>query len=318
MDKRPLGRSGLQTAPLVLGGNVFGWTADEATSFAILDRFVDLGFNLVDTANSYSTWVPGHVGGESEVIIGKWFAKGGKRDRVLIATKVGMPVQGESGLKRAQIVKHVENSLRRLQTDRIDLYQTHKDDTETSVGETLQALDDLVKAGKVRAIGASQYAPARLQESISTSERTGLPRYETLQPEFNLFDRAPFERDYQPVALQHGLTVIPFFGLAKGFLSGKYRKMSDIEGRPRAAGLKKYFDGDRGLRILAALDAVGARAKATPAQVSLAWIMAQPGIAGPIASVTSVAQLDELAGAARLKLDSEALKALDQASVIPA
>jgi aryl-alcohol dehydrogenase-like predicted oxidoreductase len=314
MDKRPLGRSGLHTAPLVLGGNVFGWTADEATSFAILDRFVELGFDTIDTANSYSVWVPGHVGGESEAIIGKWLKKSGKRDRVQIATKVGMPVQGESGLKRAQIEKHVEKSLERLQTDRIDLYQTHKDDPETPVAETLETLARLVKAGKVRAIGASQYPPARLEESIATSGKQRLARYETLQPEYNLYDRTNFEREYQPVALEHGLTVIPFFGLAKGFLSGKYRKPADIEGRPRAAGLKKYFDGDRGMRILAALDAVGKRVNATPAQVSLAWLMAQPSIAAPIVSVTSVKQLEEIAQAARVKLDSAALAELDRAS----
>jgi aryl-alcohol dehydrogenase-like predicted oxidoreductase len=258
--------------------------------------------------------VPGHVGGESEAVIGKWFARSGKRDRVVLATKVGMPVEGGSGLKRAQIVKQVENSLARLKTDRIDLYQTHKDDPETPVEETLEALGRLVKAGKVRAIGASQYGPDRLRESLEASKRLASPRYETLQPEFNLYDRAPFERDLQPVALEYGLAVIPFFGLAKGFLSGKYRKASDIEGRPRAAGLKKYFEGDRGLRILDALDAVAKRAAATPAQVSLAWIMAQPSIAAPIVSVTSVAQLDEIAGAARLQLDRAALDELDRAS----
>ena len=314
MGKRPLGRSGLAAAPIVLGGNVFGWTADEATSFAILDRFVDSGFNLIDTANTYSTWVPGHVGGESEAIIGKWLAKSGKRDRVLIATKVGMPIEGAKGLKRAMIEEHVEKSLKRLKTDRIDLYQTHQDDPETPVEETLDALARLVKAGKVRAIGASQYKPDRLRESMETSKRIGLARYDTLQPEFNLYDRAGFERDLQPVALEHGLAVIPFFGLAKGFLSGKYRKLADIEGRPRAGGLKKYFEGDRGSRILAALDSVGRDVGATPAQVSLAWIMAQPSIAGPIVSVTSVAQWDEIAGAARLKLDAKALAELDKAS----
>jgi len=304
----------LSAAPLVLGGNVFGWTADEATSFAILDRFVDLGFNLVDTANSYSTWVPGHAGGESEAIIGKWLEKSGKRDRVLIATKVGMPMQGEEGLKPAQVEKHVEASLKRLRTDRIDLYQTHKDDPETPVEETLEALGRLVKAGKVRAIGASQYGPERLRESLDAAARLGLPRYDTLQPELNLHDRANFEANLQPVARQYGLAVIPFFGLAKGFLSGKYRKPSDIEGRPRAAGLKKYFEGDRGMRILAALDAVGKRIGATPAQVSIAWIMAQPTVAGPIVSATSVAQLDEVAKAAAVKLDGEALAELDRAS----
>jgi len=314
MDKRPLGHSGLSAAPLALGGNVFGWTADEATSFAILDRFVASGFNLIDTANTYSTWVPGHVGGESETIIGNWFRKSGKRDQVLIATKVGMQIEGAKGLKRAQIEGHVEKSLRRLQTDRIDLYQTHADDPDTPVEETLEALGRLVKAGKVRAIGASQYKPDRLKESLETTRRLGLPRYETLQPEFNLYDRGGFERDLQPVALEYGLAVIPFFGLAKGFLSGKYRKASDIEGRPRAAGLKKYFEGDRGTRILAALDSVAARTAATPAQVSLAWMMAQPSIAAPIVSVTSVAQLDEITGAARVRLDQDALAELDAAS----
>ena len=314
LDKRPLGRSGLSTAPLALGGNVFGWTADEPTSFAILDRFVDLGFNLIDTANSYSTWVPGHAGGESETIIGKWFKRGGRRDAVTIATKVGMKMNGEEGLKPAQIERHVEASLRRLQTDRIDLYQTHKDDTGTPVEETLEALGRLVKAGKVRAIGASQYEPARLRESMEASARLGIPRYDTLQPEFNLYDRAGFEAKYQPIALEYGLAVIPFFGLAKGFLSGKYRTPADIEGRPRAAGLKRYFEGERGMRILGALDAMSGRLGATPAQVSLAWIMAQPTIAAPIASATSVAQLDEIAKAASLALDAATLAELDRAS----
>jgi aryl-alcohol dehydrogenase-like predicted oxidoreductase len=315
MEKRALGKSGLKAAPLALGGNVFGWTADEATSFSILDRFVDLGFDLVDTANSYSTWVPGHQGGESETIIGKWMKKSGKRDRVIVATKVGMAALGDgAGLKPAQIERHVEGSLRRLQTDRIDLYQTHKDDPGTPVEETLEALARLVKAGKVRAIGASQYQPDRLRASMAASERLGILRYDTLQPEFNLYDRAPFEASFQPVALEYGLAVIPFFWLAKGFLSGKYRKAADIEGRPRAAGLKKYFEGDRGMRILGALDTVSDRVRATPAQVSLAWIMAQPSIAAPIVSATSVAQLDEIARAATLELDREALDALDRAS----
>jgi aryl-alcohol dehydrogenase-like predicted oxidoreductase len=315
MDMRPLGRSGLSTAPIVLGANVFGWTADEATSFAILDRFVELGFNMVDTANTYSTWVKGHVGGESETIIGKWLKKSGKRDRVLIATKVGMQIEGEIGLKRAQIEKHVEASLKRLQTDRIDLYQAHKDDPDTPLEETLEAFARLVKAGKVRAIGASNYSGARLRESLEVSKRLGLPRFETLQPEFNLYDRAAFESDLQPVAVEHGIAVIPFFGLAKGFLSGKYRKLADIEGRPRAGGLKKYFEGERGAKILAALDSVGKRVGATPAQVSLAWMLSQPSIAAPIVSATSIAQLDDIAGAARVRLDQQALAELDRASV---
>lgn len=314
MQMRPLGRSGLSTAPIVLGGNVFGWTADPPTSFAILDRFVAAGFNVVDTANAYSTWVPGHVGGESETIIGDWMKARGTRERVVIATKVGWEIGEDRGLTRAQVEKQVEASLRRLKTDRIDLYQTHKDDPGTPVEETLEALDRLVKAGKVRAIGASQYEPARLRESIAASERLGLARYDTLQPEYNLHDREKFERDYQPIAREHGLAVIPFFGLAKGFLSGKYRKAADIEGRPRAAGLKKYFEGDRGKRILAALDSVAADAGATVAQVSLAWMLAQPTIAAPIVSVTSVAQLEEILGVAKLALDEAALAALDAAS----
>jgi aryl-alcohol dehydrogenase-like predicted oxidoreductase len=225
-----------------------------------------------------------------------------------------MKIEGEEGLKRSQIEKHVEASLKRLQTDRIDLYQTHKDDPETPVEETLEALGRLVKAGKVRAIGASQYKPDRLRESLEASKRLGIPRYDTLQPEFNLYDRDSFERDLQPVAVEYGLAVIPFFGLAKGFLSGKYRKASDIEGRPRAAGLRKYFEGDRGMRILDALDSVSKRVGATPAQISLAWIMAQPSIAAPIVSVTSIAQLDEITDAARLRLNADALAELERAS----
>ena len=314
MEKRKLGNSGFSVAPLALGCNVFGWTADEATSHAILDRFVEAGFSLLDTANTYSTWVPGHKGGESEAIIGKWLRKSAKRDLVVLATKVGMEIEGEKGLTRAQIEKHVDKSLGRLQTDRIDLYQTHKDDPATPVDETLEALDRLVKAGKVRAIGASQYGPDRLVESLAASKRLGIARYETLQPEFNLYDRHTFERTLQPVAEKHGLAVIPFFGLAQGFLSGKYRRLEDVKGRPREGGLKKYFEGDRGLRILAALDAVSARTGATPAQVSLAWSMAQPTIVAPIVSATSVAQLDDVMAAARLKLDAAALAQLDAAS----
>jgi aryl-alcohol dehydrogenase-like predicted oxidoreductase len=315
MEKRPLGGSGLAAAPLALGGNVFGWTAGEATAFAILDRFVEHGFDLIDTANVYSAWVEGHDGGESERIIGKWLRASGKRERVLIATKVGHPMTAhDQGLGRAAIAKHVDASLARLQTDRIDLYQTHVDDRATPVEETLEALDRLVKAGKVRAIGASQYDGARLRESMQAAARLGLARYDTLQPEYNLADRAGFERDLQPLAREFGIAVIPFYGLAKGFLTGKYRKPADIEGRPRADGLKKYFQDGRGARILDALDSVSGRLAATPAQVALAWCMAQPTIAAPIVSVTSVAQLDEIAASARLALDGEALAVLDAAS----
>ena len=315
MDKRKLGDSGFAVAPLALGGNVFGWTADEKTSFAILDRFVEGGFQLIDTANTYSTWVPGHAGGESESIIGRWLAQGGgRREKVVLATKVGMEIGGEKGLKRAQVEKQVEASLKRLGIERIDLYQTHKDDPDTRVEETLEALHRLVKAGKVQAIGASQYNSARLRESLEASKRLGIAAYQTLQPELNLYDRAPFERALQPVAREYGLAVLPFFGLAKGFLSGKYRRLEDIKGRPREGGLKRYFEGDRGQRILAALDKVGALVGATPAQVSLAWSMAQPTVAAPIVSATSVAQLDEVMGAARVKLDAAALAELDAAS----
>ena len=315
MELRKLGDSGFSVAPLALGGNVFGWTADEPTSFALLDRFVDGGFQLVDMANMYSNWVPGHVGGESEAIIGRWLAQGGgRRERIVLATKVGMEVGGEKGLDRAQVEKQVEASLRRLKTDVIDLYQTHKDDPATPVEETLEALDRLVKAGKVRAIGASQYGADRLVESLAASKRLGLASYQTLQPELNLYDRAPFQRELQPIAQEHGLAVIPFFGLARGFLSGKYRKPDDIRGRAREGGLKRYFEGGRGMRILAALDRVGERIGATPAQVSLAWSMAQPTVAAPIVSATSVKQLDELMGATRVKLEPAVLAELDRAS----
>lgn len=313
MKKRPLGHTGLSIAPLAFGGNVFGWTADEATSFRLLDAFVDAGFDLVDTADMYSTWAPGHKGGESEAIIGKWFAKGGKRDRVVLATKVGMEIGGGKGLKRGYIAKAVEESLRRLQTDRIDLYQTHIDDPDTPVEETLEALAALVKAGKVRAIGASQYKPPRLLESLEASRRMGLPRYETLQPNYNLYDREEFESELLPVVKKHGLGVISFFGLAKGFLTGKYRKPADIVGRPREAGLKRFFEGGRGARVLAALDQVADAKGSTPAKVALAWVMGQPGITAPIASATSVEQLNELLDATRLELSAEDRALLDRA-----
>jgi aryl-alcohol dehydrogenase-like predicted oxidoreductase len=297
----------------MLGGNVFGWTADEATSFAILDRFVESGFNAIDTANTYSTWVPGHAGGESETIIGKWLKKSGKRDQVVVATKVGMKMDGEEGLRRDQIERHVEDSLKRLQTDRIDLYQTHKDDPATPVQESLEALARLVKAGKVRAIGASNFTAPRLAEALATSGRLGLPRYETLQPLFNLADRAPYEAELQKLCVAEGLGVINFFGLAHGFLTGKYRSEADLGQSPRGVSVKAYLDA-RGFRILAALDATAARHSATPSQVALAWQMQQPGIVAPIASARSVAQLNELLGAARLALTPADLAELDRAS----
>ena len=317
MPFRPLGRSGLATAPLVFGGNVLGWTADEATSFRLLDAFVDGGFNMVDTADVYSRWASGHRGGEGETVIGRWLRATGKRHRVLIATKVGKPMgeegSGRSGLSRRWIRQAVEDSLRRLQTDHIDLYQSHEDDPAVPLEETLGAYAELMREGKVRAIGASNYSAARLSEALATSKRLGLPRYETLQPLFNLADRAPFEADLQPLCLAEGLGVINYFGLARGFLTGKYRSESDLGKSPRGAGVKAYMD-DRGRRILAALDAVAAAQRATPAQVALAWQMAQPGITAPIVSATSVAQWQELAAAARLALSSAQLEHLTRAS----
>ena len=314
MQLRPLGNSGLRVAPLALGCNVFGWTADEAMSFKLLDAFVDAGFNLLDTADAYSRWVPGHSGGESEAIIGKWLKASGKRDRIVLATKVGKEMgPGRIGLSRAYIRSAVEASLQRLQTDRIDLYQSHDDDPATSLDETLLAFAELIGEGKVRAIGASNFTAPRLAEALAVSARLGLPRYECLQPLYNLYDRAPYEAELEPLCRAQGLGVINFFGLAKGFLTGKYRSEADLGKSPRGAGIRGYLN-ERGLRILAALDAVAAECAATPAQVALAWQIARPGLTAPIASATSLAQLGELVGATRLTLSARAMTALDQAS----
>ena len=317
MQMRPLGRSGLSTAPLVFGGNVFGWTADEAASFALLDAFVDGGFNLVDTADVYSTWVDGHQGGESETILGRWLKASGKRDRVLIATKVGKPMGGgvdRKGLSARWIRQAVEDSLRRLQTDHIDLYQSHDDDPAVPLEETLATYDELMRAGKVRAIGASNHTAPRLRAALETSARLGLPRYETLQPLYNLVDREPYEADLEPLARQQGLGVINFYGLARGFLSGKYRSEADVAKSVRGTGIQQSYFNDRGFRILAALDDAARALDATPAQVALAWQMARPGLTAPIVSATSVAQLKELMAAARLTLDTATIAALDTAS----
>jgi aryl-alcohol dehydrogenase-like predicted oxidoreductase len=311
MTHRPLGRSGLSTAPLVFGGNVFGWTADEATSHRLLDAFVDGGFNAVDTADVYSAWVPGHTGGESESVIGRWLKARGKRDDVLILTKVAMwPAQ--PGLSAANIAAAVEGSLKRLQTDYIDLYQSHQDDAATPVEETLEAYDRLIKAGKVRAIGASNFTPERLAESLKVSADKGLPRYETIQPKFNLYDRHEVEGPLAELTAREGLGVIPYYGLAAGFLTGKYRGEADLEGRSRGRTVKQYLN-DKGQRVLAALDDAAKAVSATQAQVALAWIMAHPSITAPIASATSVEQLNDLMGAAQLKLPAETLEALNAA-----
>jgi aryl-alcohol dehydrogenase-like predicted oxidoreductase len=315
MQLRPLGQSGLMVAPLAFGGNVFGWTADEATSFSLLDAFVDAGFNLVDTADVYSRWVPGHSGGESETIIGKWLAKSGKRDRIVLATKVGMEMgPAQVGLKPAYIRAAVEDSLRRLQTDHIDLYQSHQDDPATPVEDTLSTYADLIREGKVRAIGASNFTAARLQLALDTSSRLNLPRYQTLQPLYNLVDRAAYEAELEPLCRREQLGVINFFGLARGFLSGKYRSADDAVKSPRGKMIVKDYLNPRGLAILAAVDQVAAELKATPAQVALAWQMARPGLTAPIASATTLAQFAELAAAVKLSLSAAQIAALDAAS----
>jgi aryl-alcohol dehydrogenase-like predicted oxidoreductase len=311
--KRRLGNSALEVGPLAFGGNVFGWTADEAASFKLLDAFVASGLNLVDTADVYSRWVPGNKGGESETVIGKWLeVRPGSRDKVLIATKVGNEMGPDAkGLSKGYIEWAVEESLKRLKTDYIDLYQAHRDDPETPVAETLEAFGALVKAGKVRAIGASNFEAPRLAEALKASKEKGLPRYESLQPHYSLYERSKFEGELEGLCERENLTVIPYFPLASGFLTGKYRSEKDLEGRPRAVLVKSMLN-ERGFRILAALDAVSNDLRATPAQVSLAWLMARKTV--PIASATSVAQLDELVRATELKLSSEAIRMLDQAS----
>jgi aryl-alcohol dehydrogenase-like predicted oxidoreductase len=312
LDKRQLGESGIAIAPLMFGGNVFGWTADEARSFELLDAFVDAGFDAIDTADGYSAWVPGHSGGESETIIGKWLKQRGGRDKLVIATKVGMWAK-RPGLKKANILAAAEESLKRLQTDYIDLYQSHKDDPETPVDEALFAFDELVKAGKVRAIGASNFDAGRLEQSLKVSAERRLARYDTLQPLYNLTDRAGFEDALQPLCVREDVSVIPYYSLASGFLTGKYRSEADLAKSPRGQGAKKYLD-DRGRRILEALDEVSARRGATPAQVSLAWLLTRPAVAAPIASATSRQQLDDLVKGVQLKLDREDLKLLETAS----
>ncbi|MGH9687241.1 MAG: aldo/keto reductase [Candidatus Acidiferrales bacterium] len=315
MNKRKLGNSGLEVAPWALGGNVFGWTADEATSFKLLDAFVDAGLNLVDTADVYSKWIPGHTGGESETVIGNWLQKSGKREKVLIATKLGVEMgPGETGLSRAYVTKAVERSLSRLKTDYIDLYQAHRDDDKTLMEETLAAFGDLIKAGKVRAIGASNFKADRLAEALRVSKANGLPRYESLQPWYNLYDRAEFESSgLADLCKRENIGVIPYFGLASGFLTGKYRTAKDLEGKPRGYRVKDMMN-ERGFRILKALDTVAAQAKATPAQVSLAWLMGR--VTAPIASATSIEQFNDLLGATKLTLTAAQVKLLEDASVI--
>jgi aryl-alcohol dehydrogenase-like predicted oxidoreductase len=319
MESRELGHSGIKVPTLCLGGNVFGWTADEARSFELLDALLESGLNFVDTADVYSHWAPGNHGGESETILGKWFKTRGNRDRVILATKVGMPMgEAKQGLSKKYIRQAVEDSLRRLQSSYIDLYQSHRDDESTPQEETLGIYAELIAEGKVRAIGASNFSATRLQSALEASRQYGLPRYESLQPEYNLYDRAGYETSLEGVCVKNGLGVISYFSLASGFLSGKYHSGEEAARVPRAGILKKYFS-PRGMRILGALDEVALEevahgVKATPAQVALAWLMARPGITAPIASATTVEQLHELVESTRLELAPDAIEKLSMAS----
>ena len=314
MEKREIGRSGIKVYPFALGGNVFGWTIDESTSFKVLDAYVDAGLDLIDTADVYSSWKPGNKGGESETIIGNWLKKSGKRDKVTIATKVGKPMgEGKKGLSKTYINQAVEASLKRLQTDHIDLYQSHDDDKDTPLLETLETYTDLIKQGKVRAIGASNYGANRLKEALQVSKDNGLAAYQCLQPEYNLYEREHYEKELEPVCRENNIGVINYYALASGFLTGKYRSENDLGKSPRGQGIKKYLN-DRGYKILGALDQVAADYKTTPAGVALAWIIARPGITAPIASVTSVKQLHETIAAVNLNLKSDAIDLLTKAS----
>lgn len=314
MKRRKLGNTGFEVAPLAFGGNVFGWTVDEPTSFRLLDTFVDAGFNLIDTADSYSRWVPGHTGGESETIIGRWIAKRGRHNDVVIATKIGSDMGlGYKCLRREYIAQGVEQSLKRLQVEAIDLYQSHWDDDKTPFEETLEAYSRLLKQGKVKAIGASNLTAERLGQALGVSGERALPRYATLQPLYNLYDRDAFEGALQDLCVREELGVITYFSLAAGFLTGKYRSEADFAKSQRGRGMQKYLN-PRGLRIVAALDQVAKRLESKPSQVALAWLIGRPGVTAPIASATSIAQLRELIAATRLVLDAEAVRTLDAAS----
>lgn len=314
MKRRKLGNSGLEVAPLALGGNVFGWTVTEEKAFPILDAFLSAGFNLIDTADIYPRWVPGNQGGESEEIIGNWLKRSGKRNEVIVATKVGMDMgPGKKGLSKDYILRSADDSLRRLQTDYIDLYQSHQDDPETPLEETLEAFDQLIKQGKVRSIGASNYSAARLAEALNVSKSHGLARYESLQPLYNLYDREVYENELEPLCVKEGIGVINFYSLAAGFLTGKYRSEDDLSKSARGGTVKKYLN-ERGFGIVEALEQVAAQYNSTPAQVALAWLIARPSITAPIASATSVEQLNDLIEATKLELDQSAIELLDQAS----
>jgi len=314
VQKRQLGKSNIEIAPLVFGGNVFGWTVDEQGSFKLLDAFLDAGFDCVDTADVYSKWKSGNKGGESETIIGNWFKARGNRAKVILATKCGLEMAPDKkGLSKAYIVRAVEDSLKRLQTDYIDLYQSHRDDLVTPVDETMEAHAQLVKAGKVRVVGASNFDAERLKASLDASAKAGIPRYETLQPLYSLVERKEFDGPLQDLCVKEQIGVIPYYSLASGFLTGKYRTEADLAGKARGAGAGKYLN-EKGLGVLAALDAAAAKHEATLAQVALAWLLAQPAIAAPIASATSLDQLRDIMKSVDLKLDAASIAALDKAS----
>ncbi|SDM38639.1 Predicted oxidoreductase [Pedobacter steynii] len=313
MEKRKLGNSDLFVYPITFGGNVFGWTIDQAKSFEILDGFTAAGFNFIDTADVYSRWNPGNSGGESETIIGNWMQERKNRSQVIIATKVGADMGHGKSLSKQNILASVEASLKRLKTDYIDLYQSHYDDPATPVSETLEAYDQLIKAGKIRWIGASNYSAERLKESLETAQKLSLPKYQTFQPEYNLYAREGYEKELEQVVTEYQLGVINYYALASGFLSGKYRSEADLNKSQRGGGMKQYLNA-RGFKILKALDEVSEQYNASPASVALAWLIARPSVTAPIASVTSLSQLEDLKRAAALKLNIEDIAILDQAS----
>lgn len=314
MKTRQLGQQGPNVPVICLGGNVYGWTVSELDSFHQLDRAVAAGLTFIDTADVYSSWVPGHKGGESETILGKWFARSGRRKEVFLATKAGFEMgEGKSGLSARYIAQAVDDSLRRLQTDYIDLYQSHTDDSNVPLDETLGAFDNLIKAGKVRYIGASNYSGARLAEAMETSRKNGLASYISLQPHYNLMERQTFERDLLPVVQKYGLGVIPYFSLAAGFVTGKYRRGQDVSGAARGGMVQKYLN-DRGFAVVDELIAIARAHNSTPAAAALAWLLAQPGVTAPIASATSDRQLDELLAAADLELDAASIRRLNDVS----
>lgn len=310
---RKIGKSNIQVAPLALGCNVFGWTIDEKTSFDILDAFVDHGLNLIDTANIYSTWVHGNKGGESETIIGKWFKKSGKRNKIVLATKVGMEMAGVKGLRAPYIRQCIEDSLKRLQTDTIDLYQAHQDDPDTPLEETLEAFDQLIKQGKVRAIGASNYDANRLEKALSISEKNRYFSYVSLQPYYNLYDRERFESNLESICIKHDLGVLSYFSLAQGFLTGKYRSAVDLNKSQRGTSIGRYLDA-RGFKILEALDSISSSHHVTPGAIALAWLIQRPSLTAPIVSATSVSQLTELVKSTKIHLSEKDVLALDIAS----